>query len=163
MRLWQERKEMTDLSFHQRLVLTNDEIDQLRLLWNKEYPVNLKNDHKQFINYLSNLEYCHHVLVLKNNAVVGWYFDFDREGSRWFAMILDDKIQGKGVGTSIIQNYLKPKRPINGWVIDKDDYLKEDGNAYRSPLEFYHKNGCTVLDEERLELPHLSAVKIMFP
>ena len=38
--------------------------------------------------------------------------------------------------------------------------ILKSGKPYRSPLDFYIKNGFKVLPEIRLELPSISAVKI---
>lgn len=49
---------------------------------------------------------------------------------------------------------------LNGWVIDHDSDKKLNGNYYKSPIEFYQKNGFEIIAETRLELDIMSAVKI---
>ena len=49
---------------------------------------------------------------------------------------------------------------LNAWVIDHNRDLKANGDAYRSPLEFYLKNGFKLLSDIRLELTNISAVQV---
>ncbi len=133
-------------------------------LWNQEYPKNLSYSKlEEFDSYLLGLENPHHVLVKDElNQIWGWYVDFKREHEIWFAMILDASIQGKGIGAQIIEKAKNSNKILNGWVIDHVKYLKKDGSTYRSPLGFYLKNNFKVVKETRLELPKISAVKIIW-
>lgn len=98
--------------------------------------------------------------MVENNSIGGWYFDFVREQEKWFAIILDSSLQGKGFGTKLL-NMAKEKEPeLNGWVIDRDTDRKRNGDLYRSPLPFYLKNGFEKISDTRLELEKISAVKI---
>lgn len=47
-------------------------------------------------------------------------------------------------------------------VIDHDKDIKANGKQYMSPLNFYLKQGFTIIEDERLELATLSAVKIVW-
>ncbi|MCB0473527.1 MAG: hypothetical protein KDC56_10755, partial [Flavobacteriaceae bacterium] len=49
---------------------------------------------------------------------------------------------------------------LNGWVIDHDNDYKINGELYKSPLNFYLKNGFQKSSDRRLELEKISAVKI---
>lgn len=131
-------------------------------LWNAEYPKNLTHQNlSDFENYLNALTNQYHMLLIdKNGAIKGWYFDFDRNNEKSFAMILATEIHGKGFGTLLLNEAKKRESELNGWVIDKTDYLKQNGVGYKSPVPFYLKNGFHKLPEIRLELEHLSAVKI---
>lgn len=142
--------------------LDNSQIKVIFELWNAEYPKNLTHKNlSDFENYLNALTNQHHILLIdKNDAIKGWYFDFNRNDEKWFAMILATEIQGKGFGTLLLNEAKKRESVLNGWVIDKTDYLKQNGNCYKSPIPFYLKNGFQLLPEIRLELEHLSAVKI---
>ncbi len=136
--------------------------EQIMRLWNNEYPEQLRYaDVEGFDNYLNNLQECHHLLAMNDSDnLVGWAFSFARDGERWFAIIVDGSLQGKGLGTTLL-NRLKENEPtLNGWVTDHDRYVKANGEAYRSPLRFYLQNGFAVLPETRLEIENLSAVKI---
>ena len=131
-------------------------------LWNAEYPKNLTHQNLSNLeNYLNELTNQYHMLLIdKNGAIKGWYFDFNRNNEKWFAMILASEIHGKGFGTLLLNEARKRESELNGWVTDKTDYLKQNGNCYKSPIPFYLKNGFQLLPESRLELEHLSAVKI---
>jgi GNAT superfamily N-acetyltransferase len=131
-------------------------------IWNKEYPVNLNHESlSEFESYLLNLKGRNHRILLDSeDKVKGWCFDFRRDNERWFAMILDSGIQGKGHGTDLLNELKKQNEVLNGWVIDHNNDLKANGDSYLSPLEFYLKNGFEVISNTRLELDEISAVKI---
>lgn len=133
-------------------------------LWNAEYPKNLTHKNlSDFENYLNALTNQHHKLSIdENGAIKGWYFDFDRNHEKWFAMILAAEFHGKGFGTMLLNEAKKRESALNGWVIDKTDYLKPNGDYYKSPIPFYLKNGFQLVPEIRLELEHLSAVKMIW-
>ncbi len=132
------------------------------MLWNNEYPVQLcyqaLSDLDEYLLSLS--EPTHYLITNKNNYTVGWAVAFDRDNERWFAIIVDNKSQGKGYGTQLLNMLKKDNSQLNGWVTDHNDYKKSNGNLYPSPLAFYTKNGFELLANERLETENLSAVKI---
>ncbi len=142
-------------------VLSKQQKSQILAIWNNEYPKRLNYQTlADFEAYLQKLEDQHHILVIdESEKVWGWYFHFMRDGERWFAIILDSKLQGQGFGTHILNlaKFIEPT--FNGWVMDKND-LKQNGEVYKSPLEFYLKNGFKLLPDVRLEIPQMSAVKI---
>ncbi|NVK27960.1 MAG: GNAT family N-acetyltransferase [Flavobacteriia bacterium] len=144
--------------------LSTAEKQELRELWNAEYPHRLAHPSiTDFEKYLHGLEDQKHRLYLTDkNQILGWYFDFIRDAERWFAIILRSSVHGMGLGSQMISQAKKENPCLNGWVIDKDDEVLANGQAYRSPLEFYQKNGFKVLKDQRLELEHISAVKIVW-
>jgi GNAT superfamily N-acetyltransferase len=131
-------------------------------LWNNEYPINL-NYHTvaDFDRYLLNLiNPAHYLLKNETGNTVGWACTFTRDNEVWFAIIINEHYKNKGYGKMLL-NLLKTKEiTLNGWVIDHNDYIKENGTSYDSPLAFYEKNEFKVISEIRLELEILSAVKI---
>jgi GNAT superfamily N-acetyltransferase len=131
-------------------------------LWNKEYPTNLRyNDISELDAYLNNLtEARHYFLTYKYGEVLGWAFTFVRDGEKWFAIIVDSAVQGKGYGGMMLDRIKERKTKLNGWVIDHDRYVKEDGSPYKAPLAFYLKNGFVTIPDVRLEIEKLSAIKI---
>lgn len=142
--------------------LDNSQIKVIFELWNEEYPKNLTHQNlNNFENYLNALTNQNHLLLTDENSTIkGWYFNFNRNNEKWFAMILATEIHGKGFGSLLLNEAKKRESILNGWVIDKTDYLKQNGNLYKSPIPFYLKNGFQLLPEIRLQLEHLSAVKI---
>ncbi|MFT7900822.1 GNAT family N-acetyltransferase [Tenacibaculum ascidiaceicola] len=135
--------------------------EQVRLLWNREYPhVIEQKSIEDFNQYLESLKNKNHLLVIENNRVLGWCCDFIREDECWFAMILDKEIQGKRIGRRLIEKLKKRHKKLNGWVVIGESYLKENKETYKSPIGFYKKLGFTVFEKEKLDSSILNAVKI---
>lgn len=91
---------------------------------------------------------------------MGWALTFERENEKWFAIILSEKIKGKGLGRKMLNELKKEEQVLNGWVIDHNNDKKKNGQQYISPLKFYEKCGFIILSDVRLELDKISAVKI---
>lgn len=150
------------VEFKRQLELGEIEKREILNLWNDEYPEKL-NYHtlSEFEEYLRSLTGQSHILMInENQSIIGWYFDFIRKNERWFAIIIDSKYQGKGLGTKLLKLGKEKESELNGWVIDKLGSKKRNGELYKSPLNFYIKNGFEKFENERLELEKLSAVKI---
>lgn len=150
------------MEFIKQIELSKTDKEQILNLWNNEYPEKLNYQTlSEFENYLGNLTEQSHILMKnENQSVKGWYFDFVRENEKWFAIILDSNFHGKGLGTKILKLAKEKESELNGWVIDNQGDRKKNGELYKSPLNFYLKNGFEKLDKERLELEKLSTVKI---
>lgn len=145
-----------------QIELNDTQKEQIFELWNNEYPEKLTyNSIAYFENYLNKLtEQNHYLLLDKNDEINGWATTFTRESEKWFAIIISEKLHGKGIGTKILNELKNNENTLNGWAIDHNSDKKTNGNIYQSPLEFYIKNGFKVLRETRLELKIMSAVKI---
>lgn len=142
--------------------LNNKQKERILELWNNEYPEKLAyNSVSDFENYLNKLtEQNHYFLLDKSEEINGWATTFIRENEKWFAIIVPEKLHGKGFGTKILNELKNNENTLNGWVIDHDSDKKLNGNFYQSPLKFYLKNEFEMLSETRLELEIISAVKI---
>lgn len=142
--------------------LSESEILEVFKLWNNEYPERLSFESiKEFETYLNELNEQHHLLLVNSERKIkGWYFDFKRDNEKWFAIILDSNLHGKGFGTKILELAKQKEHELNGWVIDHNKDKKKSGELYNSPLNFYLKNGFIKLSAVRLELDKISAVKI---
>ncbi len=138
---------------------------QIRELWNKEYPSAVSfSSLEDFENYLSNLAEQRHTLVQDENALVkAWYFDFIRDEHRWFAMIVDSKIQGMGYGGKLLDMAKKSNSALYGWIADSSTYEKQNGEVYKSPIAFYQKHGFQILSEIKLEVGEMKTIKIQWP
>ncbi|AZA62578.1 GNAT family N-acetyltransferase [Chryseobacterium indoltheticum] len=136
--------------------------EQVLQLWNNEYPEKLAYKNMGgFESYLEKLNEVKHFLLANNDEKIqGWAITFKRENETWFAIILSENLHGKGWGTKVLNELKQNKKEMNGWVIDHSDDKKRNGSFYKSPLEFYLKNGFEVLSDTRLELEIMSAVKI---
>ncbi|MEI6019719.1 MAG: GNAT family N-acetyltransferase [Bacteroidota bacterium] len=131
-------------------------------LWNNGYPSALFfNQFNELEKYLQGLNHAHHYFI-ELNGVNAWAMVFERDHAVWFALIVDANLQKKGVGKYLLNQLKAEHSLLNGWVIDKDLYRLKNGEAYHSPLGFYLKHGFDCLDESRLELPNLSAVKVQW-
>jgi len=146
----------------EKSILSVEEKEVLRELWNQEYPARLylKNleNFDSYLNGLSNTK--HYLLFDDSKKIIGWTFTFFREEENWFAIILDSKIQGKGNGSLLINEIKKNNESLNGWVIDQESELKQNKEFYKSPMQFYIKQDFTICSEIRLENEKMSAVKI---
>ena len=150
------------MKFINLTALSKSDKKEILGLWNNEYPAKMNyQTMEDFDNYLESLTEQSHILMINDNrSIKGWYFDFTRENEKWFAIILDSRIQGKGFGTMILNLAKETESELNGLVIDKINNRKKNGEFYKSPLDFYLKNGFEKLVKNRLELEKLSAVKI---
>jgi len=143
------------------MILGKEDIIAIMNLWNQEYPANLSYTcTADFEAYTKSLLSPNHILIRSDNYLIGWATKFDRGTERWFVIILSRIVHGKGLGTKLMNKLKKNEQRLNGWVIDHDLEIKTDGTFYRSPLGFYIKNGFIPIPDQRLELPHLSAVKV---
>jgi len=128
--------------------LSLEQKDSLMQLWNNEYPIklNLKTiaDFELYLNEL--LKTKHYLLLDDSDEIQGWTFTFLREDENWFAIILNSEIHGKGNGSLL--------------MIDNENEVKENATLYKSPIQFYEKNGFTICKDIRIENEKLSAVKI---
>jgi GNAT superfamily N-acetyltransferase len=135
--------------------------DMLLKLWNKEYPNSIANSSIENLNaYLHKLENPLHVLLISDEALLAWFCEFDRDGERNFAMIVENNSQGKGLGTKLLQDAKQRNTALNGWVVQGNDYKKSDGSLYPSPIAFYEKNGFEILTDQIWETDVLKTVKI---
>ncbi len=142
--------------------LTEEETIDLFYLWNKEYPKILQYFEIDGLRkYLNALKEPRHVLYKDSTGKVkAWYCDFLRDEERWFAMILQRELQGKGMGTQILQHAKVRRSHLNGWVILKNTYKRSDGETYYSPAAFYIKNGFQIFEDITLNIGIFSAVKM---
>ncbi len=152
------------MKFKKSDILTSDERLQILNLWNEEYPQSISLLNLDgFDTYLANLKDKHHLLVSNDvDGIIGWYIDFIRDEERWFAMIVDHKYQGKGIGRQLIGMAKETNEVLNGWVILRDDYKKRNGEAYLSPISFYRKNNFEIIPYIKLETDSLTAIKMFW-
>lgn len=141
--------------------LSKAEKEAIIVLWNQEYPkrLNLENLNA-FDEYLNALSQKEHYLLFIDGEIKGWAFTFLREEETWFAIIIDQKVQGMGNGLFLINKIKEIHTELNGWVIYQENELKQDGQFYDSPLNFYLKNDFNICENIRLENDKMSALKI---
>lgn len=130
------------MRFSEKKVLSQIEKEQIRSIWNKEYPVSISHPTlESFENYLTSLQNTVHYLIIENELICGWGLTFDREHERWFALIIDRNLQGKGLGKDLIHQMKLKENSLNGWVVIENDSPRLDGSPYPLPIDFYLKNG----------------------
>lgn len=137
--------------------LTSDQFDQVNDMWNAEFPTTLNN---RFSLLLENVANYNHYIIEENGKVLAWAADFEKEGQLRFSIIVKNDQQGKGFGKILINRLKRDLGEFFGWVIDCDDYSRQNGEIYRSPLAFYQKNGFDVLADIRSDSDLIKAVKI---
>lgn len=137
---------------------------QISRIWNNEYPKSLNfHDIAEFESYLASISNPDHfILQNQSNEILAWACKFERDNGKWFAVILDQKIHGKGKGTQILNVIKENENELNAWVIDKEDMIKINGENYKSPLLFYLKNHFEVVPESKFENDKMSAIKIVW-
>lgn len=153
---------MDSLQFIETSVLDTRQKQLLIQLWNSEYPKNLSYQNlADFEKYLQNLSDIRHTLLVgRRDNILGWAFSFIRNEERWFAILLSETIQGKGLGRIMLDKLKSRESELNGWVIDHNSYKKANGQNYLSPLGFYKRCDFKILTNERLEHEKISAIKI---
>ena len=131
-------------------------------LWNQEYPEALSlSGLDAFDDYLQNLSDKHH-LILSDEAgtVMGWLICFIRDNERCFAMLLNASLQGKGWGSRLLNLAKAYNSELIGWVIDHDTEPKQNGENYKSPIEFYRKNGFEILSHVQWKKKNINGIKV---
>ncbi len=142
--------------------LSNEQKSRIVEMWNAEYPLNIAHpDISSFDDYLDKLgDKKHFLLIDESEKIVGWAMLFERDGAKWFAIIVDGNSQGKGYGIKLLDALKAAEKRFFGWVIEMDDFEKANGERYRSPLEFYKKIGFIVHENEKLIKENISGIKI---
>lgn len=150
------------MNFIRRKNLTLGQKKELFELWNNEYPRSLKyNNISELDDYLKKLEDPNHILLIdEKDKIKGWYSDFIRDNEKWFLAILNSENQGQKFGTHIIELAKEVNEELNGWIITSDNYLKTNGQYYKSPVDFYRKQDFQILKDIKLVTNQISAIKI---
>lgn len=131
-------------------------------MWNAEYPASLMHSGMaSFDEYLDKVGGKRHFLLFdEGGEISGWAMLFERDGAKWFAIIIDEKAQGKGFGIKMLDALKAAEKRFFGWVIETDDFSKSNGEIYKSPLGFYKKIGFRVHANEKLVKQEISGIKI---
>ncbi len=140
-------------------MLTKSQKDEILFLWNREYPKRLNETRESFEAYLQKTENHQHFLMLDDaNEIIGWAYTFDRDGERWFSIIINSLYHGIGLGRKMLDQLKQTEERLNGWVIDGANEIKLNGEFYPSPLIFYLKNDFEVLPDIRFETDKISDI-----
>lgn len=127
-------------------------------MWNEEYPLKLKDRFPILLDGVVN--YNHYIIENDKQEIVAWAVDFEKEGQIRFSIIVTSSQKGKGLGAQLIDALKADHNEFYGWVIDHNDDVKENGEAYLTPMPFYLKHGFEILQDERIDTEMIRAVKI---
>lgn len=141
--------------------ITNEQLAQVLELWNQEYPLGLNyKDMQAFKDFLRPLGIKRHYLIISKDQITAWLVTFDREGDRWFSIIVSPAYQHQGLGKALLSHVMAKEPKLCGWVVDHDRDFKRDGSPYKSPLAFYKKMGFSIDSSMRYQKGNVSCVKI---
>ena len=142
--------------------LSQEQKEIITRLWNAEYPEQIKYENvEEFEAFLDRITQHKHFLLFDDGEnLKAWLVSFNREGERWFSIIVDGSEQKKGYGTRLLNEVKQHENELNGWVVPDDNFLKTNGEKYLSPLEFYQKNGFTILENITNKKGDLYFIKI---
>lgn len=150
------------MNFKETDKLSREQKLQILEIWNREYPVKVAfSSLAEFEEYLQNLDDKRHVLVCGEEGIIqGWLVHFIRDDERFFTLIVDSSAQGRGWGSELLNRAKEQTSDLNGWVIDRDTELKSNGEAYRSPVEFYKKNDFRIRPRVTTKIKDINGIKV---
>lgn len=145
-------------------VLNFKQQEELFHCWNSVYPTNVKfDDFGMMQSYFDGLQHLQFFLLIDGSIpATAFSFRFMREGELWLAILMPPSMQGKGYGSILLEELTENVDTISAWVVDHDLVVKTDGTPYRSPVQFYVKNGFELQEGVRLEIDTISAVKLIW-
>lgn len=150
------------MKFVNTKILSEHQQSQLFLLWNNESPriisYEKENDLKKFLAHL--IQPRHILLIDKDKNVQGWFVDFLKNDEKWFIVIINSRLKGKGYGSKILTKAKEINSELNGWIINTHEYLLINGNTYIPPIKFYKKNGFEIFPEIMRKTNGLKTIKI---
>jgi hypothetical protein len=152
------------MNFEETRILSQQQKLQIIELWNNEYPKELSlSDLTDFDQYLETLSDRHYILLIdEDENVKGWLIYFVRDGERCFTMLLDSSLHGLGWGSKFLNVAKKRNTELNGWVIDNDEELKQNGENYKSPIGFYIKNGFDIRTDIQKKKKNINGIRVIW-
>ena len=127
--------------------LKDSEILQIYKIWNQVYPACVCWEAIDGLQkFIAARENPYHFLIQHNNQIRGWICVFDREGARWFTILVDSDFHGTGLGTILLDHCKGRESELIGWMVPENKYVKKNGAIYQSPWGFYKKNGFLKTD-----------------
>lgn len=144
--------------------LTEKEKIEIVELWNQEYPKAMSHTGiASFEQYLQGLAEVNHILLFgEEKQVLGWLIYFFRDNEPCFALLLDSSLQGNGWGSKMLNRAKELNSELNGWVVAHEDELKQNGQFYRSPMEFYRKNDFEICQDIQLTMKDIRCIKVVW-
>jgi GNAT superfamily N-acetyltransferase len=142
----------------QTKTLSSVQSEQINSLWNKEYPLKLKD---RFPILLEGTTWHNHFVIEDSNGLVNaWAVMFEQSQQIRFSIIVSKDHQGKGLGKTLLDQMKLTHNEFYGWVIDHNNDLKLNGENYVSPLPFYLKQGFEIIPDQRIDNEMIQAVLV---
>lgn len=139
-------------------VLTQQQAQQIDILWNTLYSVKLKDRFSLLLQGIDN--FMHYIIEDEAGNVQAWAVYFEKDAPIRFSILVSKALQGNGLGKQLIDALKADLPEFYGWVTDHNNDLLSDGSFYISPMPFYLKQGFKVLDHVRLDTEMIKAVMI---
>ena len=149
------------MDVHRTVHLTSKQLEEIEVLWNSEYPRQLKNRLVLLLTDCTKI--IHFFLVGESKQIIAWSVLFEKENDLRFSILVSREHQKKGLGSKLLTEMKKEGLAFSGWVIDHNDDLLSDGSSYFSPLNFYFKNGFSIDASNHLNNEMIKAVLVRFP
>jgi GNAT superfamily N-acetyltransferase len=129
--LWNTNNGLNEIIKTPELSITQKEA--VIKLWNREYPRSVMHETTaSFDDYLHKRKDKTHFLLADDlQSIVGWAVLFERDNGRWFALLVDTVVQGKGYGTALLTKLKENERILHGWAVDANDVPKVNGKLYK--------------------------------
>lgn len=140
--------------------LTPKQFEELDVLWNTEYPRQLKGRLALLLE--NNTKTIHYFGLDESGKIIAWSVLFEKEQDLRFSILVSRKHQKQGLGSILLTEMKKENLAFSGWVIDHDSDLRSDGSNYLSPLNFYLKNGLSIDESCRLNNEMIKAVLVRY-
>ncbi|MHA2503663.1 MAG: GNAT family N-acetyltransferase [Candidatus Kariarchaeaceae archaeon] len=104
------------------------------------------------------------ILALDGDRLVGWLqlTPIKDTSKHHFNMLVDDKDHGRGIGTRLLTEAKKLEDELRGVMVPIEGYKRRDGLPYRSPVEFYKKNGFVLTGESWIEYGDVEIVGMIW-
>lgn len=152
------------MNFTETKTLNEEQKLEIIELWNNEYPKELSHPGlTEFDQYLLTLSEKNHILLSNENGTVkGRLIYFIRDNEQCFAMLLDSSLQGRGWGSKLLNLAKERNSELNGWVIGNNTEPKQNGENYKSPIEFYRKNNFEIRTDIQLKKKNINGIKVIW-
>lgn len=118
--------------------------------------------YETFKNFLKKSDDLKIITATSEEKLLGWLMvSFaDRLGIYHFNMVVHRDFQRTGIGGKLLINAKLHYKELYGVVVPVNRYKRRDGTQYRSPLDFYLKNGFTTTGKKFVEYRDVTMLEI---
>ncbi len=143
--------------------IQNDHIHQYIKINLSEYPKFTREiKFLKFKNFLNQNEERKIIIATSDEKLIGWLMvSFaDKLGIYHFNMLVHRDFQRTGIGSKLLLNAKEHFNELYGVVVPVNRYKRRDGTQYRSPLEFYLRNGFQLTGKKFIGYKDVTMVEI---